>query len=373
MFRVIAAAAVAGFLMSLPGIGHAASPPNVGPSTKVFAFFPEGASLPEGITANPANGDIYVSSFAGGVADKLLRYTSGGTLVSSIDPGPAPVLGIFYEPGTDMIYMAVVGAFVGEASRIQRIAADLDPATLEDVADIPAIGAPDDLDVGNPDGSTDVITFGNNIPLPNDLVINGAGDLYVSDSFQGAIFRVNDAIGCVYPSCIVDTVAHDGRLATTGFPPFGANGVALNDDESVLFVANTGDDRILKLDLFPVPDDPDDPDYVDPLTPFAESVNGADGIAFDDDGLLWVAANQADRLVALNSAGKPVAELGGFGGIAEDGSPRGLLFPASLAILGDKIFVTNLALPLNGVTGDEWEEEVTRYTISRANITVTNP
>jgi sugar lactone lactonase YvrE len=98
---------------------------------------------------------------------------------------------------------------------------------------------------------------------------------------------------------------------------------------------------------------------------FAESINGADGLAFDERGRLWVAANQADELVALNDQGRVVAKLGDFEGIRKNGAPEGLLFPASLVILGDDIFVTNLALPLTTAEGDEQEEDVRRYTISR--------
>lgn len=94
-------------------------------------------------------------------------------------------------------------------------------------------------------------------------------------------------------------------------------------------------------------------------------MNGADGMVFDADGRLWVAANQADRVVALNGNGKVVAQLGAFLGINEDGSARGLLFPASIALVGRSMFVTNLAIPLTGAAGDEPEEEVTRYTVSR--------
>lgn len=358
MYRTVAAAAVAGLLMSLPGIGHADGLPKVKAGAKIFAKLPDGVILPEGIAANPANGDIYIGTFVLGGANKLLRYTGGGKLVSMIDMGPAPMLGLAYEPGADMVYIATVGAFVGTDSRIRRIAADLAAGTLEEVANIPLVGAPPDRTVGNPDGSADVVAFGNNVAVPNALVFDSLGDLYVSDSFQGAIFRVNDAVGCADPStCIVDTVVHDGLLATAGHPPFGANGMALNSDKSVLFVANTGDDRVLKLDLDSLT-----------LSVFAESLNGADGIAFDGDGRLWVAANQSDRVVALDGAGKPVAELGGFDGIGKDGSPRGLLFPASLAIIGDNIFITNLALPLTSAAGDEWEEEVTRYTVSRVRL-----
>lgn len=155
----------------------------------------------------------------------------------------------------------------------------------------------------------------------------------------------------------MDTVKHDGLLATAGFPPFGANGLALNsDDETKLHIANTGDDRILQLDL-----------KTGDISILAESINGADGIAFHD-GRLVVAANQADEIVIVNADGRVIAKLGDFLGIRNDGSPRGLLFPASLVIVDDKIFVTNLALPLTPAAGDEPEEDVTRYTVSRINI-----
>jgi len=131
----------------------------------------------------------------------------------------------------------------------------------------------------------------------------------------------------------------------------------VNDADNALFVANTGDDRVLKVNK-----------SSGAVSVFAESINGADGVAFDSQGRLWVAANQADELVALDAQGKVVAKRGDFDGIRRDGSPRGLLFPASLVILGDEIFVTNLALPLNGTTGDEPEEQVTRYTVSRIRI-----
>ncbi|HSD99100.1 MAG TPA: hypothetical protein VLB72_00010, partial [Burkholderiales bacterium] len=101
------------------------------------------------------------------------------------------------------------------------------------------------------------------------------------------------------------------------------------------------------------------------VSEFAESINGADGLAMDKRGRLWVAANQADEVVALNEKGKIVAKLGEFRGVRGNGAPNGLLFPASLVIVDDEIFVTNLALPLNGIQGDESEEDVTRWTVSR--------
>jgi hypothetical protein len=102
---------------------------------------------------------------------------------------------------------------------------------------------------------------------------------------------------------------------------------------------------------------------------FAESLNGADGVVFDkDSGLLWVCTNQADEIVALNASGKVVAKLGEFRGINRNGTPNGLLFPASPVIVGDQIFVTNLAIPLTAAVGDEPEEDVTRWTLSTVRL-----
>tara|TARA_R110001592_G_scaffold1911_1_gene11858 strand:- start:34371 stop:34778 length:408 start_codon:yes stop_codon:yes gene_type:complete len=129
----------------------------------------------------------------------------------------------------------------------------------------------------------------------------------------------------------------------------------LNSTESELYIANTGDDRILKLDLL----------GDNGISIFAESINGADGITFDDSGNLWVTANQADNIIALNAEGRIIAKLGEFLGIRNNGSARGLLFPASLAIIGKYIYVTNMAQVATPVTGDEPEENVTRYTVSK--------
>ena len=320
---------------------------------ELFATLPDGVRFPEGITANPASGDIFVGTFdVGSANNQLLRFDRRGRLEASRAFGNTPLLGLEFNDGK--VYIAAVGDFSGTGSRIVRIAANFDSTTaIEEVAPIPAIGAPAPRVVPNPDGSADTITFGNAARVPNALTFDRAGNLYVSDSFQGAIFRIDSPAICA-PACVAATVAHDPLLATAGFPPFGANGIAFNRDDSALFIANTGDDRVLKLDM-----------ASGQVTVFAESINGADGLALDERGRLWVAANQADELVALNENARVVARLGDFEGIRKNGTPEGLLFPASLVILGDDLFVTNLALPLTTTAGDEQEEDVRRYTISR--------
>ncbi len=325
-----------------------------------FATLPEGVRFPEGITANPANGDIFVGTFdVGSPNNKLLRFDRHGRLEASRSFGTTPLLGLEFDRASRNVYIAAVGDFSGTGSRIQRIAANFNATTtIEDVAAIPPIPAPGPRPVPNPDGSFDTITFGDGARVPNALVFDSHGNLYVSDSFQGAIFRIDSPATCA-PGCTAALVVQDPLLATAGFPPFGANGIAFNSDESALFIANTGDDRVLKLDM-----------HSNVVTVFAESINGADGLAFDQRGRLWVAANQADEVVALNAEGRVVAKLGDFEGIRKNGSPDGLLFPASLVIVGNELFVTNLALPLTPTVGDEPEEDVSRYTISRIRVRI---
>jgi sugar lactone lactonase YvrE len=318
-----------------------------------FATLPAGVRFPEGITANPATGDVYVATFDFGPnPNKLLRYSRHGQLLGARDFG-APMLGLAFGPSDSKVYITNFNQ-----SKIQRVAADLDGA-IEDVATLPSIGAPANRSEGNPDGSNDTIMFGSGgFPAANAMVFNRSGNLYVSDSFQGAIYRIDNAQGCIVP-CGVTTVLHHSLLATAGFPPFGANGLAFSSDELTLFVANTGDDRVLKVDLGASPVS---------VSVFAESVNGADGIAIDDRGILWVAANQADQIVGLNDKGRVVAKIGDFEKIGADGAPVGLLFPASLVLVGREIYITNLALPLTPAVGDEPEEDVTRWTVSRIRL-----
>ena len=319
-----------------------------------FVTLPDGVCFPEGIAANPKTEEIYVGTFDGDPesTNKLLRFNKHGQLVAQRDFDKTPLLGLQFNPWDNKVYICNFGA-----SKIQRIAAKFDGLTeVEDVALIPSIGPPPKRTVVNPDETKDKIKFGNKFPAPNALTFDKSGNLLISDSFQGAVLQVDEAHKCATP-CPVTTVKHDGLLATAGFPPFGANGLALSKDESKLFIANTGDDRILRLDL-----------KTGDLSVWAESLNGADGIALYKGKFIVVAENQSDVLSILNENGRVIAKLGAFLGIRGDGSPRGLLFPASIVIVDDTIFVTNLALPLTTTEGDEPEEDVKLYTVSRIDI-----
>src|SRR5437870_11155614 len=151
-----------------------------------FAALPDGVRFPEGITANPQNGDIYVGTFdTGPNSNKLLRFTKNGKLVAQRDFGGDPLLGLEFNPSDNKVYICNASALVGRASKIQRIAADFNDKTpIEDVAIISTIGvgAPDPLDALNPDSSKDRIVFGNIAAAPNALKFDSAGNLFDTDS-----------------------------------------------------------------------------------------------------------------------------------------------------------------------------------------------
>jgi sugar lactone lactonase YvrE len=308
---------------------------------------------PEGLAADPATGWLYVGTFdartpASARNNQLLRYAADGRLLAQRSFGETPLTGLAVAAGR--LYVLNFGA-----GRLQRLALDFDAGTpIEEVARFatlsPAAPAPRRID--NPDGSQDTVAFGTaGVPAINGMVFDRAGNLYVSDSFQGAIYRIAQATHCA--PCEVATLLRDPLLATAGALPFGANGLALNADESVLYINNAGDGRVLRLPL-----------SGGPLAVLAEGLYGADGLQFHG-GRLWVVANQIDTVVALDEHGRVRGRAGEFLGIAADGAPEGLLFPASTAVLGDWMFVTNLALPLTAQNGDEWEEQVQRWSLSR--------
>ena len=321
-----------------------------------FAVLPADVRHPESLAVDPASGEIYVGTFdarepATARNNRLLRFDADGRLLAQRSFGATPLTGVGFFGGK--LYVLNFGA-----STLQRIDAAFTAASpVEDLVSFTALSppAPPARRIDNPDGSHDSIRFGSaGFPAINGLVFDHAGTLYVSDSFQGAIYRIVDAASC--SPCHVDVVARDPLLATTGALPFGANGLAFNADESILYINNAGDGRVLRRRMTD--------GAIDIL---ADGVYGADGLLFHQR-LLWVSANQIDTLVALDEQGRVRHRAGDFLGVASDGVPRGLLFPAASAVQGRRMIVANLALPLTPAAGDEWEEDVTRWNLMQFDL-----
>jgi sugar lactone lactonase YvrE len=312
---------------------------------RTFATLPDGTPAAEGLEVD-GDGNVYVTTFGftpGGPVQgpgRLLVFSRAGRLVRQVPvAGSSPnLLGLAFHPQTG----ALLAVDFGAAQVLE-----VDPRT----------------------GSSSVFMTLPALPRPalgaslNDLTFDRAGNVYVSDSFQGVVWRTSRDGG------VATVWVDDPLLRTTGVPPFGANGLRFDRRESALFVANTGDDTVVKVPVIGGP--PGTTGAAGTPEVFVNGINGADGLLVDADDNLWVAANQSDEIVVVDPGGRALAKLGDFDGLTEKGAPVGLLFPASLRFSGGALLVTNLALDLRlfsasfAAIDSPWTAEVTRNTIAR--------
>ncbi|HEX6442014.1 MAG TPA: SMP-30/gluconolactonase/LRE family protein, partial [Stellaceae bacterium] len=209
-------------------------------------------------------------------------------------------------------------------------------------------------------------------PGLNALTFDKAGSVYVSDSFQGAIWKMDangNHVSAWYAPTNTgqnDLLLPDANAGEVLIPPFGANGIEFNNEGTALFAMNTAYHSIVRI-----PVNPDG--SAGTGATFTTGLNAPDGLAVDANDNLWVAANQGDEIVVVDTTGTVVAKKGDFNGIASDGSIQGLLFPASVAFSPDKsrLYVTNLALylPFAGVPAIAVDSGLTLH-VKRYNIGV---
>ena len=293
-----------------------------------FASLPPGSPNPEGIAAD-RHGNIYVSGFGPTTPQGatgpgyVFVFGHNGKLLRTLRPAISSnaLLGLAFHPDGDLLLVDF-----GQ-SQVLRV----DPRN------------------GNASVFMTVPPAAHGL---NDITLDRAGNVYVSDSFEGTIWVTGPAGG------LATRWKTDPLLTTAGFPPFGANGLQFNSDESALFVANTGNDTVVRIAN----------DAAREASVFTHAINGADGLFIDEHDNVWVCANQADELVVVDSTGKAIAKLGDFDGVRH-GAPVGLLFPASLARHDGWFYVTNLSLDLRAFGGQtvdsQWAAQVTTHTISR--------
>jgi sugar lactone lactonase YvrE len=298
-----------------------------------FAVLPAGASGPEGLTIG-ADGKVYVTTFgfnATGAATgpgQLYVFNDDGRLLRqvSVSGTSSHLLGVAFHPTTHALLVIDFGN-----GNVRRV----DPNT----------------------GTSSVFMTVTGASGLNALTFDAAGNVYVSDSFQGIIWKTGASGGAA------TAWVSNPLLVPNGIPPFGANGLAFNKAGNAMLVANTANDSIVKIPV--VAGNPGTPQAL------VYGINGADGIVLDRNDNIWAAANQSDEIVVIDPTGKMIAKLGDFDGITRNGTPRGLFFPASPAFSHDgDLLVTNLALDLRFAGGpqtlqSQWADQVKRYTISR--------
>jgi sugar lactone lactonase YvrE len=189
-----------------------------------------------------------------------------------------------------------------------------------------------------------VRTLANGFAFPNAIVQDRNGNLYVSDSLQGRIYRFA-------PDGTHRTIWVDSPALRSINPDLriGANGMAFDRTGRMLYVANTGNRQILRI-----PVNPDggagavqifaDGAQIDGQLELAGPVAlfGADGIQFDVRGNLYVMANQVNEIQVLSPAGRLIQRYAGTGDTALD-------FNASAVFDGRRLFITNMSAADGGV------------------------
>jgi len=234
--------------------------------------------LPESITMNP-NGDILLAMpFAG----KVIEFTPEGTesTIASF-PGQFPLGTRLDSEGN--VFIAVVGSGIWE---------------------VPASGRGQRQVASGPG-------------LWNGLAFDHQGNLFVSDSAGGAIWRLarDGSFTKWADSTLLRGTTAPGPCglvhpAVPSFGPLGANGIAFNKHGDLL-VANTDFGEVVRI-----PANPDGSAGAASVVSGPDcNLWGADGVAMDNQDNLYVAANakgQIDRIdpsghLQVLAAGEPLS------------------------------------------------------------------
>ncbi len=281
--------------------------------------------MPEGIAIDPT-GNLYAASFAfRPVANVCVENPSGRVIdvipVPAGKAGIASLLGELFEPSQGL-YVVDFANGAPTNGRLLRINVETHHVTV----------------------------LATGYSAPNAIAQDRHRNLYVSDSFLGAIFKVapDGSSNIIW--------IRDPRLKPQpgGSPPFGANGVAFDRNQGFLYVATTSDSKIYRIRV-------EEDGSAGPMELFAsgaaidasqhttEALHGADGIMFDVRGNLYVCANSAQHptpgfpgeIQVLSPDARLIARYDGAG-------QNDLDFPASLVFHERALYVTNLSLDTAG-------------------------
>lgn len=291
---------------------------------------------PEGLTAD-ALGNVYAATFETSVSNFIDVFNPMGTLIASVPfpEGRAP-LGMV----TDERFLYVNDVLNGDVLRYELPLTNVSqPVAAYDICGgfLAAFG------IGAPPSAFCALNA-NDIGPDGRIYItdNGAGPSFVfSENFRnGRLWVLDPRTGASSVWFDQDT-RRELDAAHASFPEFGVNGIAFSNDGSEVFMANMSTDVIYRMPVrnCAVACEPT------ALRVFLRGggINGPDNIAFDQNGILWVASGQNDRVVAINPSGHVVARVGSFEGMTRGGAPQGLLQPSGIVVVGDRVYVGNEA------------------------------
>ena len=240
-----------------------------------------------------------------------------------------------------------VYASLARLGQIRRIAPDGTESTFVDFGEPKPLGLAADSD-GNlyccqhspgtpnhgvhrigPDGTSERLPGTEQIVHPNGVALDDKGNVYVSDSEAGTLWRIPPG----GPAELwLQHVLLEGTDETPGYPPIGANGVAYWNQG--LYVANSEKSHVVRIPI-QKRGEAGEPEVV------AEGRFGLDGIAVDNYGRIYGALGIQSKVIWIDPASGEITELAT--------RSEGLDIPASLAFgttegERESLFVTNYAV-----------------------------
>lgn len=309
LMTAAAAAAAAAFLAPAAQAGTTAG---VLPNAGVLVIHHLPGEYPESIALDRW-GNTYLGLFLKG---QILRITPlGRKQVLTTFPAGSQTLGVRVGPGGE-IYAAVANTDPAH-NGVWAVAPD--GRDQHEIAAVPG--------------------------FPNGLLFDGSGNLFVSDSIGGAVYRIR------HGEHMADLWSDSPLLAGTAGKTqcgthfsglaIGANGLAFGSSGDLL-VANTTESDIVRIPVRPDGTAGTASLFVPPDC----RLWGADGMATDHWGNLYVAANAAEKIVRVSPSGS-VRVLAA----KSDGDP--LHTPSDLAFgpgwwERSDLFISNFALAYPG-------------------------
>jgi sugar lactone lactonase YvrE len=270
------------------------------PIETVVSFNPGAGEFPEGVAVD-ARGVAYVSLIAPVAQIRTIDRAGGQSVLAQFGAAGFGPLGLAVNSAGDL-YVAL---------------ASFDPATRG----VYRVG---------PDGSTTRLPGTGAILFPNGLALDPRGDLYVTDSIAGAVWKVPRG-GTAAVWFQSPLLAGNGSVGL-GFP-LGANGIAFGKNEVV--VSNTEGAKLLRIAVLP-----DGGAGAASVVAQGAALAGADGVALDVFGDAFVAVNSQNTLLRVSPDGSASTLATGADGL---NNPASLAFGTSH---GERkmIYITNFSV-----------------------------
>ena len=185
-----------------------------------------------------------------------------------------------------------------------------------------------DLSSGTPAAAQ---TFATGVPGANGITFDKAGNLYISGGASGIVYKVGANGGAAQAVAQIDKNTRtlpDGKAQQA----IVANGLKF-DAAGVLYVADTSRGAVWKVVM-----GSDGKGGKPSLLAQSPMLEGADDMAFNANGDLWVAANELNAIVSISPAG--VVKT-----IAKNESKGPLEFPSALVFVGKTAYISNFDTP----------------------------